>query len=69
MGGGVLGGKVYGDWPGLAPKDLVFSGDLNITTDYRAVLAELLRKRFGQNDFQQVFPGWVPGGELDLFVS
>lgn len=69
MGGGVLGGQVYGEWPGLAPKDLVFSGDLNITTDYRAVLAELLRKRFGQNDFQQVFPGWVPSQELDLFVS
>lgn len=69
MGGGVLGGQVYGDWPGLATKDLVFSGDLNITTDYRAVLAELLRKRFGQNDFQQVFPGWVPGQELELFVS
>jgi len=68
MGGGVLGGKVYGDWPGLAPEQLVYTGDLDITTDYRTVLAELLSKRFGQNDFDTVFPDWSPQAELGMFV-
>ncbi len=68
MGAGVLGGQVYGEWPGLAPQDLVYTGDLDITTDYRTVLAELLSKRFGQTDFGAVFPDWTPEGELGLFV-
>ncbi len=68
MGAGVLGGKVYGDWPGLAANQLVFSGDLDITTDYRTVLAELLGKRFGQDDFATVFPDWTQAGELGVFV-
>lgn len=68
MGAGVLGGKVYGDWPGLAANQLVFSGDLDITTDYRTVLAELLGKRFGQDDFAAVFPDWVPEAGLGLFT-
>ncbi|MCF6227029.1 MAG: DUF1501 domain-containing protein [Xanthomonadales bacterium] len=68
MGGGVLGGKVYGDWPGLAAEQLVYTGDLDITTDYRTVLAELLSKRFGQNDFETVFPDWSPQAELGMFT-
>ncbi len=68
MGAGVLGGQVYGDWPGLAPENLVYTGDLDITTDYRTVLAELLGKRFGQSDFQTVFPDWTPEAELGLFI-
>ncbi|MBE9540287.1 MAG: DUF1501 domain-containing protein [Proteobacteria bacterium] len=69
LGGGVLGGQVYGDWPGLAPEKLVFTGDLDITTDYRIVLAELLGKRFGQTDIATVFPDLAPAAELGLFVS
>lgn len=69
LGGGVLGGQVYGDWPGLAQKNLVFSGDLDITTDYRIVLAELLSKRFGETDFATVFPDLEPAPELGLFMS
>ena len=69
LGGGVLGGEVYGEWPGLAPKQLVFSGDLDITTDYRTVLAELLGKRFAEPDLATVFPDLPPAQELGLFVS
>jgi uncharacterized protein (DUF1501 family) len=68
LGAGVIGGTVYGDWPGLAPANLVFTGDLDITTDYRTVLAELLSKRFGQDDFATVFPDWIPETELGLFM-
>lgn len=69
MGGGVLGGQVYGEWPGLAPDQLVFTGDLDITTDYRIVLSELLAKRFGQNDIAAVFPDLAPAADLGMFVS
>ena len=69
MGGGVVGGQVYGDWPGLAQKNLVFTGDLDITTDYRIVLAELLSKRFGETDFATVFPDLAPAPELGLFMG
>ncbi|MDQ1702693.1 MAG: hypothetical protein QOF57_1945 [Frankiaceae bacterium] len=44
LGGGVIGGKVYGRWPGLAAANLV-DGDLGGTTDYRTLLAEVLEKR------------------------
>lgn len=48
MGGGVLGGKVYADWPGLGASQL-FNGDLDVTLDYRLVLTELVRKRLGSD--------------------
>jgi len=66
LGGGVRGGKVYGRWPGLAPGALV-DGDLAGTTDYRAVLSELLVDRCGASTagLAQVFPGWSGPG-LDL---
>jgi uncharacterized protein (DUF1501 family) len=54
LGGGVNGGKVYGTWPGLA-ADQLLDGDLAVTTDYRAVLAEILEKR-SQLSVAEVFP-------------
>jgi uncharacterized protein (DUF1501 family) len=59
LGGGVKGGKVYGSWPGLATGKLV-DGDLAVTTDYRAVIAEILQKRCGVTDVKAVFPGVTP---------
>ncbi|MFZ0325004.1 MAG: DUF1501 domain-containing protein [Actinomycetes bacterium] len=56
LGGGVKGGQVLGQWPGLAPSQLV-DGDLAGTTDYRSVLAEALEKRCGAGSLTQVFPG------------
>ncbi len=58
IGGGVNGGQVISDWPGLAPQDLEMGEDLKITTDLRHVLAELLSKRLGGTDVNQVFPGF-----------
>ncbi len=57
MGGGVNGGKVYGDWPTLAP-DARADGDLAITTDYRHVLAEAITKRLGNQAIDRIFPGF-----------
>jgi uncharacterized protein (DUF1501 family) len=56
LGGGVRGGRVYGRWPGLAPARLR-DGDLAVTTDYRAVIAEILRARCGVTDTASIFPG------------
>ncbi|HEX8343123.1 MAG TPA: DUF1501 domain-containing protein [Actinoplanes sp.] len=61
LGGQAKGGKVYGRWPGLAPSRLV-DGDLAVTTDYRAVIAEILQKRCGVSNVAGVFPGVTPAG-------
>lgn len=66
FGGGVNGGKVYGDWPGLASANLL-DGNLSITTDYRSVLAELLVKRTGNGETDAVFPEFTDAGALDIF--
>jgi uncharacterized protein (DUF1501 family) len=55
LGGGVVGGQVHGAWPGLAPGALI-DGDLNATTDYRRLLAEILEKRCRASSVSEVFP-------------
>jgi uncharacterized protein (DUF1501 family) len=56
LGGGVRGGQVHGQWPGLAPGALV-DGDLAATTEYRTILAEILEKRCGAGSVASIFPG------------
>jgi uncharacterized protein (DUF1501 family) len=56
MGGGVVGGRVHGRWPGLGAADLV-DGDLAGVVDYRLVLGEVLQKRCGLGSLAPVFPG------------
>jgi uncharacterized protein (DUF1501 family) len=46
MGGSVKGGKVYGDWPTLAPDKLFQNRDLAITTDFRDVFGEIVSRHF-----------------------
>ncbi|MFI5494728.1 DUF1501 domain-containing protein [Actinoplanes sp. NPDC051859] len=67
LGGGVKGGQVYGRWPGLAETKLV-DGDLAVTTDYRAVIGEILRARCELSDVAGVFPG-VSASTLGLVRS
>lgn len=57
LGGGTRGGKVYGNWPTLVDEALEGTGDLRVTTDYRDVLGEVLRKRMGLAGTSPVFPG------------
>ena len=66
LGGPVQGGKVYGKWPGLEKEQLFEGRDLAVTTDYRAVLSELIRGHLGQNDLSAVFPGFEAGDPLGL---
>lgn len=64
-GGGVRGGQYYGSWPGLNNRDLE-EGDLKVTTDYRNVLAEIVKSRFNRTE-ASVFPGltYAPLGVMD----
>jgi uncharacterized protein (DUF1501 family) len=58
LGGDVRGGKVYGDWPGLAPEQLYEERDLALTTDFRDVLGELVARHLGNANVRSVFPGY-----------
>lgn len=58
VGGNVNGGKVYGEWPGLAADQLYDRRDLAITTDYRRVLSEILIRRLGNPNLGAIFPGY-----------
>jgi uncharacterized protein (DUF1501 family) len=58
MGGGINGGKVFGDWPGLSKDNLYGPGDLAITTDFRDVLGELVQKRLPNPNLASVFPNY-----------
>jgi uncharacterized protein (DUF1501 family) len=58
LGGNVRGGNVYGDWPGLEREQLYEGRDLNVTTDFRTVLSELVTKQMGNRETATVFPGF-----------
>ncbi len=47
LGGALNGGRVLGDWPGLAPQRLRDRRDLTPVTDVRAVYKGVLRDHFG----------------------
>jgi uncharacterized protein (DUF1501 family) len=52
-GAGVKGGRYYGTWPGLGKS---LDADLEVTTDYRSVLAEVVASRTDAS-IATVFPG------------
>jgi uncharacterized protein (DUF1501 family) len=56
LGGEVKGGKMYGKWPGLATHELNNNVDLEVTTDYRTVLSEILQKQFANESLETIFP-------------
>lgn len=60
MGTCVNGGRVLTQWPGMAPENLYQQIDLDVTTDYRDILAEIVQQRLGNNDLAYVFPGYTP---------
>lgn len=59
LGGKVKGGKMYGDWPGLHPKALDKRVDLDVTTDYRNVLANIMKKSMKFSNTDLIFPGFT----------
>jgi len=67
LGGQVQGGRVFGQWPGLANEQLFERSDLAVTTDYRQVLSEILRQPMQNSNISQIFPGFQPQEDLGLF--
>jgi uncharacterized protein (DUF1501 family) len=60
IGGDVKGGKVHGRWPGLEPEQLNEGRDLALTTDFRSVFGEVVRKHLGATALERIFPGFTP---------
>jgi uncharacterized protein (DUF1501 family) len=60
MGGGIKGGKVYGQWPGLEQGQLYEGRDLALTTDFRDVLGEIVVRHLRTPSAAGVFPGHSP---------
>ena len=60
IGGGVKGGEIYGDWPGLKAEQRFEGRDLKITTDFRDVFGEILMRHLGaaETTAAKVFPGY-----------
>ena len=66
MGGNINGGKVYTQWPGLAAEQLYGPGDLAVTTDFRAVLGEVVQQRLGNTKLNEVFPDYTLDAPLGI---
>jgi uncharacterized protein (DUF1501 family) len=72
LGGAVHGGRVYGEWPGLAPDALYEGRDLAVTTDFRTGLAAVLGRhlRLSDRSLAQVFLGFTPPRtDIDRIIS
>lgn len=60
MGNAVAGGRVLRFWPGLGPGQLYQGLDLEVTIDYRDLLAEIVQERLGGVNLPYIFPGYTP---------
>jgi uncharacterized protein (DUF1501 family) len=70
IGNAVKGGKVYGNWKGLATDKLYEGRDLDVTTDFRDVFAEVANKHLGNKNLEKLFPGYkVEPTNLKGFIS
>ena len=67
LGGGVRGGRIVGEWPGLEMEQLYERRDLAVTTDFRDVLGEVVSGHLGQT-VTQVFPGYTQKTSLGLLA-
>jgi len=63
MGGHIAGGQVIADWNSgeLLHPDLLYQGDsLQVTIDYRDIIAEIVQNRLDNADLATVFPNYTP---------
>jgi uncharacterized protein (DUF1501 family) len=68
-GGDVAGGRVIGDWPGVAPSQLYQGRDLRPTHDLRTLMKPLLQRQLGLSAAvmdRDVLAG-APAGRTDLW--
>ncbi len=71
LGGPIHGGKVYGQWPGLAPESLYEARDLAVTTDFREAIGAVVARHLniGDADIAKLFPNSTRSGGLNALVS
>lgn len=70
LGGNVRGRRVLGEWKALDEPNLYEGRDLPVTTDFRAVLTEVLSSHLGVRSLDKVFPGFAPApARLRLFAA
>ena len=67
MSGHATGG-LHGVWPGLHPDQLA-DGDVQVTTDFRRVLSEILVRRLGNPRVDLVFPGYAGYSPLGVVTG
>jgi uncharacterized protein (DUF1501 family) len=69
LGGKVLGGKVYGEFPSLADNKLYEGRDLAITTDFRDVVAAVLtgHLHLPDRELNKVLPDYTSKNKIMLF--
>ena len=62
MGGPISGGRVYGNWEGLAEESLHEGRDLPVTTDFRSVIDLVLEAHFRTDaeSRRRVLPAFTP---------
>lgn len=58
LGGKIKGGRVLGQFPGLAQDHLYQGRDLAVTTDFRDVLSEICESHLGVADTSALFQGF-----------
>lgn len=70
LGGGIRGGKVYGEWRGLNKAALHENRDLPVTTDFREALSLILQQHLSiSNDgLNRVFPDYQFRRNIDFLV-
>lgn len=66
LGGPVVGGRLYGHWPGLAGHRLAGGRDVAVGTDWRDVVAAIAVRHLGlpEKKIGDVFPGVAPSSSL-----
>jgi uncharacterized protein (DUF1501 family) len=58
LGGAVRGGKVHGRWPGISREQLFEGRDLQVTTDFRNLFAEVAVRHLSVPPSARLFPGF-----------
>ncbi len=58
-GGEVNGGQFHGLWPGLATAQLFEGVDVDVSTDFRRILSEILIRRLQNPYLGAIFPGYT----------
>jgi uncharacterized protein (DUF1501 family) len=70
LGGGIRGGKVYGEWQGLNQSALHQNRDLAITTDFRDVFYQILQSHLSLtvDSLNRVFPDYQLNNKIDFLA-